>query len=220
MKSLCIWMAILILPAAAGAADLCAKVKAGVEIKALSFENGTVKASGTWRVGEDSVGAMLEYRLQSDRQWAESRSGTSGTWEISLPWDKCYRSGFRVDVFPTLKVGNLLVHCTENGGSAVQIFMASCAPSVALGPCQWECSEESPTQCSGTCTGTAKGGNGNLVALQGVNGKDFQVIEGPPRGPWSWSVTCSPGDKVSFKVRDQSGTGGFSNEAEWPCGKE
>jgi len=219
MKTLSLSMAILTLPAAAGAADLCANVKAAATITDLTFADGVVKASGTWQVGEDSVGAMVEFRLQGDRQWAESHSGTTGTWQISLPWDKCYRSGFRVDVFPTLKLGDVLVHCTENGKAAIREFTGSCLPSADLGLCQWECSDEAPAHCTGTCTGTAKGGTGTLVALQGKNDKDYQVVDGPPRGPWSWPVVCAPGDKVSFKVRDLAGTGGFSNVAERLCGK-
>jgi hypothetical protein len=220
MKSLHVWMAFLFLPAAAGAAGLCANVKAGVTITNVSYADGIMKASGTWQVGEDSVGAMVEYRLQSDRQWAESRSGTSGTWEVSLPWKQCDRSTLRVDVFPSLKVGDVLVHCTENGKSTTRNFVVSCAPTAELGPCQWECAEEPAPRCSGTCTGTAKGGAGLLMAMQGINGEGFQIVEGPAKGPWTWTVACAPGDKVSFRVRDQAGTGVFSKLAERPCGAE
>jgi len=220
MKSLHAWIALLLLPAAARAENLCASVKAGVTITNVSWAAGVLKASGTWQVGEESPGAMLEYRVQSDRQWAESRSGKSGNWEVSLPWTSCDRSTFRVDVFPSLKLGDVLVHCTENGKSTKQSFNVSCAPTAELGPCQWECVEEPAPRCSGTCTGTAKGGAGLLLAMQGINGQGFQVVEGPSQGPWTWTVTCAPGDKVSFKVRDQGGTGLFSKAAERSCGQE
>jgi len=220
MKALRICMALLILPVAAGAANLCSNVKAGVTITDVIYADGMMKASGTWQVGEDSPGAMVEYRIQSDRQWAESRSGTSGNWQVSLPWTQCDRSTLRVDVFPSLKVGDVLVHCTENGKFATRRFNVSCAPEAELGPCQWECSEEEPARCSGTCTGTVKGGVGIILAMLGANGEDFQVIEGPPQGPWTLTVTCAPGEKVSFKVRDRSGSGLFSAVAELPCGKE
>ena len=220
MKSLHLWLAVLILPAVAGAENLCSQVKAGVTITGVSHADGILKAAGTWEVGEESPGAMVEYRIQSDRQWAESRSGKAGTWEVSLPWTACDRSTLRVDVFPSLKAGDILVHCTENGKFATRRFVVSCAPKAELGPCQWECSEEAPARCAGTCIGTGKGGAGPLVAMRGLNGKDFQVIEGPPQGPWTWAVTCTHGDKVSFAVRDKSGTGILSSVAELPCGEE
>jgi len=220
MKNLLVWMAILGFPAATKAENPCVHVKAGVAITKVAWADGMLKASGTWQVGEESAGAMVEYRIQSDRQWAESRSGTSGNWEVSLPWTACDRSTLRVDVFPSLKVGDLLVHCTENGKWAKQSFNVSCAPTAELGPCQWECAEEPAPLCSGHCTGTAKGGAGFLVAMQGINGQGFQLVEGPAQGPWTWTVTCAPGDKISFKVRDQGGTGLFSKAAERSCGQE
>jgi hypothetical protein len=56
--------------------------------------------------------------------------------------------------------------------------------------------------------------------MQGVNGKNYQIVEGAPQGPWTWTVTCAPGDMVSFLVRDKAGTGVLSAVAELPCGKE
>jgi len=220
MKSLHAWIALLLLPAAAGAESLCAKAQAGVTITNVSWAAGILKASGTWQVGEESAGAMLEYRVQSDRQWAESRMGKSGNWEVALPWTFCDRSTLRVDVFPSLKLGDVLVHCTENGKSTKQSFNVSCVPTAELGACQWECAEEPAPRCSGTCTGMAKGGAGSYVAMQGINGQGFQVVEGPPQGPWTWTVACAPGDKVLFAVRDRGGTGPMSKTAERPCGRE
>jgi hypothetical protein len=209
----------MMLPVAAWGADLCAGATSGATITGVSYADGIVTASGTWRVGENAAGALVEYRIQSDRQSAETRSGASGSWEVALPYTSCDRNTFRVYVFPAFKKGDVLVHCTENGQSAAQSFMISCQPTAELGPCEWECSEGPPARCSGICAGTAKGGRGGLAGLQGINGEGFQAVEASAEGRWTLTVTCSPGDQVSFKVRDRSGLGAFSNVAQWPCGK-
>jgi hypothetical protein len=43
------------------------------------------------------------------------------------------------------------------------------------------------------------------------------VAEG--EGPFTQAVTCMPGQKISFKVRDRDGRGLWSNVAELGCGK-
>lgn len=226
MKILSLWTVLLLLPAVAPASppksDVCAGAKGAVTIESVSFADGLLKAAGTWRVGEGRVGALVEYRIQSDRQAAEVRSGPEGTWEAALPYDRCGRSVLRVDVFPSVKSGAVQVHCLADGQAVTRSFQVDCTPAAGIGPCQWECAEEQgkPDWCSGSCTATAKGGEGSLVAMIGMNDKDYQLVEGPEFGPWTAAVTCAAGDKVSFKVRDHVGSGAFSNVAELPCGKE
>jgi hypothetical protein len=219
MKSPYLWLAFLTLPTAAAAANPCANLKAGVTIAEISHADGVMKASGTWEVGEGVPSALVEYRIQGDRYWVESRTGTSGAWQVSIPWTQCNRSSLRVDVLPSVKVGDVLVYCWENVKATSQRFVVNCAPTAELGPCQWECSDEKPLRCSGTCTGTGQGGTGYLVGMYGVNGESYQFSEAT-EGVWTWTVTCAPGDKVSFRVRDKSGSGVLSEVAERLCGQE
>jgi len=44
-------------------------------------KDGQVVASGTWEVSGGATGAMLEFRIDNERYQAETRTGTSGTWE-------------------------------------------------------------------------------------------------------------------------------------------
>lgn len=216
-------MSLLLSPGRSGAADFCATAGATVTLTDLTWteEDGLVRAKGAWTAGEGAAGVEVEYRVQSDRQWAEWRSGASGSWEVAFPYSVCRRNTFQVDVSPSFKSGSVLVHCLNQGRAvATRDFVISCQAQAQIGPCQWECEEGPPARCSGLCTGTARKGVGGLVALVGVNDQDYQVAEGPVKGPWSVPVTCAPGDRVTFKVRDRDGTGGFSNIAEQPCGKE
>jgi hypothetical protein len=228
MKILSLWTVLLLLPAVAPASppksDVCAGAKGAVTIETVSFADGVVKAAGTWRVGEGRAGALIEYRIQSDRQAAEVHSGPAGTWEAALPYGHCGRSVLRVDAFPSVKSGELQVHCLADGQAATRSFEVDCSPAADLGPCQWECAEpageKGKTFCSGSCTATARGGEGSLVAMIGVDDEDYQLVEGPEFGPWTATVTCEPGHRVTFKVRDHVGSGAFSKVAELPCGKE
>ena len=73
----------------AGAADVCANAKAGVTISDAAWADGVLNASGTWQAGEGTTGVMMEYRIESDREWVELRAGTSGTWEVTIPYRDC-----------------------------------------------------------------------------------------------------------------------------------
>lgn len=221
MKNAVLWISLsLLLPSLAGAADVCAAARAGLTITDFSVEEGMVKARGTWEVGEGSPGVLIEYRIDQDRYQLESWSGAAGTWEFIQAFPACDRHTVRVNAFPSVKDGARVVHCVENVGSVTRTFDLSCAPVADLGLCEWECSEGPPARCAGTCTGTGRSGVRGKVALRGINDDNYELVEGPRQGPWTFTVTCAPGERVSFKLRDNDGTGAFSNVAERPCGVE
>ena len=204
----------------AGAADVCANAKAGVTISDAAWADGVLNASGTWQAGEGTTGVMMEYRIESDREWVELRAGTSGTWEVTIPYRDCGRNTFQAEAIPGVKNGAAQVQCLGKGQAATRNFMVDCSPVATFGSCEWECEEGPPARCTGQCTGTGRGGIGNLMGMLGVNGKDYVYGEGPPEGPWTAIVTCSPGDKVTFMVRDKGGAGAPSKVVEHPCGQE
>jgi hypothetical protein len=222
MKKLSILLFLLSMPAAAGAAEVCASAGAGVAITDISIQNGLLKASGTW-TAQGASGVLLEYRIDSDRMQTESRTGTSGTWEYTEPVEKiprCGRHTLRVFVFPSVTDGTRLAHCLERSQSDPRNFNISCAPVASLGFCEWECADEPEPRCAGLCSGSARGGSVQKVASWGLNGTNFEEIkERTPEGTWTFHVTCSPGDKVSFKVRDLGGSRETSNVAERSCGE-
>jgi hypothetical protein len=222
MKKFSVLLFLLSMPAVAGAAEVCASTGAGVAIKDVSVQDGILKASGTWTAqGASSV--LLEYRIDSDRMQTESRTGTSGTWEYAesigrIP--RCGRHTFRVFVFPSVKDGSRLAHCLEQSQSDPRNFNVSCAPVASLGLCEWECADEPEPRCAGICNGSARGGSVQKVASWGLNNANFaEIKERTPEGNWPFQVLCSPGDKVSFKVRDLGGSQETSNVAERLCGQ-
>lgn len=202
------------------AAEVCANAKAGVTISNVTWADGVLKASGTWTAGEGIAGVSMEYRIESDREWLESYSGTSGSWEVAIPYRDCGRNTFQAESIPSVKSGSALVQCLGKGQAMTRNFTVDCSPVATFGSCQWECEEGPPAQCTGHCSGTGRGGTGTLLGIMGVNGKDYAYGEGPAQGPWTAVVTCSPGDKVTFMVRDKGGAGVPSKVVEHPCGQE
>jgi hypothetical protein len=51
-----------------------------------------------------------------------------------------------------------------------------------------------------------------------VNGDAWQAAAEAGEGPFIQAVTCVPGQRISFKVRDRNGRGLWSNVAELGCG--
>jgi hypothetical protein len=221
VKILGIGFVLALLPSLA-VAGVCDGVKAEVSLASVSFADGVMKASGTWNVGEGGQGVIIEYRIQSDRQALEIRPGASGEWSVELPYTRCGRNTFQVQAFPLAKTGEVQGACLESGSKALRDFDIDCRPKATLGPCRWECvgEKDQPARCSGTCQAAATGGVAAFVGMFRIADRDFQVLEGPERGPWSLALTCSPGERIEFKVRDHFGTGAFSNVAEAACGKE
>lgn len=222
MKKLAILLFLLSMPAAAVAAEVCASAGAEVSIREVSVQEGVLKAAGTW-TAQGASGVLLEYRIDSDRMQTESRAGASGTWEYAEPVEKiprCGRHTLRVFVFPSVTDGPRLSHCLERSQSDPRSFEVSCAPVASLGLCDWECVDEPEPRCAGICSGSARRGSLQKVASWGLNGTNFEEIkERTPEGGWTFQVTCSPGDKVSFKVRDLGGSRETSNVAERLCGQ-
>jgi hypothetical protein len=85
-----------------------------------------------------------------------------------------------------------------------QDFEYSCAPVAELLDCQWQCSGGNDGKCSGTCTATARRGTPGYAPYWGVNGEGWRTSEeASAAGPWTQPVTCSIGQRISFKVRDR-----------------
>lgn len=210
-------------PLSAQSSNPCTGARAAVEISGVTVDEMIVKSQGTWRAEGSAVGVMLEYRLDSDRAQSETRTTATGPWSFTFDYSnefkKCGRHTLRVYAFPVVKDGDRLVHCLGQGQSTPSPFSIACEARVKIEHCDWECSDQEPPGCTGICTGSARsGGAPGLVAFQGLNDKDYKTVEGPPTGPWSWSVICNAGERVSFKVRDQLGIGAWSNVAERLCG--
>jgi hypothetical protein len=209
-----------LLPAgAARAADTCAAASTAVAVAEVSFADGVVTAHGSWEVkGASSV--MLEYRIDQDRHQSEVRPGSSGTWEVTQAFALCGQHTLRVYAFPAVQEGGRLVHCLERGVSQPGRFTVSCAPVARIDACTWQCAGEgAERRCAGTCTGSATGGRGLPIPFWGLDGAGFQAVPPPAAGPWTQAVSCTPGQRVSFKVRDRHGAGAWSEVVEKACGE-
>lgn len=209
----------LLLPAAARAADSCAAASAAVAVTEVVFADGVVTAHGSWEV-QGAGSAMLEYRIDQDRLQSEVRPGAAGTWEVTQAFALCGPHTLRVYAFPAVQEGGRLVHCLERGASQPARFTVSCAPVARIDGCSWECAGEgAERRCTGTCTASASGGRSLPMPFWGLDGAGFQAVPPPSAGPWTQPVSCTPGQRVSFKVRDRNGAGAWSAVAERACGE-
>lgn len=210
-------------PAAAGTGDeLCKQAKSAVTVDRLTIEDGIVKASGTWQVSGNAVGALVEYRIDADRWASETHMGSKGTWEFSeaLKWEKCGHYAFRVYAYPGVNLRGNPFHCLDNESSAPWRVDLPCGALAQIQACAWECGEGDGNQCVGSCTGVATSGVPPYAAAWGVNDRDYKTMEGVSPGPWTQVVQCAPGEKISFKVRDRNGRGRLSPPAELACGTQ
>lgn len=206
--------------AAADITELCAAVTSTVQIAAAPYTDGLLAAHGSWEV-TGTAAVMLEYRIDQDRLQSEVRTGTSGTWEVKLPFKLCGPHTLRVFAFPVAQDGTRLAHCLERGASTPSRFTISCAPGAEITACAWECSEEAGGRhCSGSCTASVSGGRPPYLPFWGADGAGFQPVQPPGPGPWTQPVACAAGQKISFKVRDFHGTGAWSPQVERDCGQE
>jgi hypothetical protein len=211
----------LALPAtAADTTSLCAATRSTVKIAEAPYTDGLLTAHGSWEV-IGAAAVMLEYRIDQDRLQSEVRMGTSGTWEVTLPFKLCGPHTLRVFAFPVAQDGTRLAHCLERGSSTPSRFTISCAPVAEISACVWECAEaDGGRHCTGSCTAAVSGGRPPYLPFWGVDGADFQPVQPPGPGPWTQPVACAAGQKISIKVRDFHGTGAWSAMVERDCGRE
>lgn len=218
---------LLAVPAAADTAgDLCEATRSTVAISeiAVAGEEG-VQSRGTWQVEGGAAGVLLEYRTDNDRIRMESMAGMAGTWSFTEEkvMGGCGRHTLRVYAFPYVERDGRQVYCMKQVSSTPQSFEISCAPVAEIGDCQWECAAGPEGRCTGTCTASARRGRLAYQPHWEISGAKATASEPAPEsaseGPWTRAVTCAPGEKVTFKVRDRDGRGLWSNVAERACGK-
>jgi len=201
------------------ASGLCTQVGIDVVNAGLKYENGIVSASGSWTApGGPAKGVLLEYRLDSDRYQAETQTGTSGKWKYSEKYKDCGYHVLEIVAFPSVVEDGRTTYCLPLGKTVKAFFQLPCqAMTSSLDCAGWSCKDG---HCTGTCSGNAAGGDWGYVPLFGID--DANYVNPPSatqKGPWNQTVTCAPGQRVSFKARDRLGAGGFSPVAEQPCGK-
>jgi len=220
-----LWISLLVgcmAAAPAMAADPCSTATVSVTITDLKLGEDSLAVNGTWQVGGGAVGVLMDFRINNARGPIESRSGTSGSWDfpqLELIDKSCGYYELRITAYPSVQDGPRLIHCVAQGSSIPRPFQISCAPSVEIVDCQWECGGGEAPQCSGICSASARLGRPGYVPFWGVNGESWQQgAETPSEGPWSQPVTCSPGQRISFKVRDRNGRGLWSEVDEIGCG--
>lgn len=209
-------------PSAATEQDLCSTATAAVTVGELAVEESFVDAKGSWQAGGGASGVMLEYRIDQDRFESETWLGAAGAWSVvrmKAKDQRCGRHTLRVYAYPSVQDGGRQLHCLGRATSAARQFEISCAPIAEIVDCQWECSGGQVPHCNGICTATASRGKLSYVPFWGTDGEEWQQgTEATAAGPWNQVVACSPGQRISFKVRDRDGRGLWSNVDEIGCG--
>lgn len=206
-------------PCSLFAQGACAGRAGAAAIASLQVAGTTVKAAGTFQASPGTNHLGIEYRIDGDRQQMEVRSGETGHWDVTLPFPHCGRHVLRVYAFAAIDgEGGVQTLCFEGAPSKTQSFEIACVPEAKLDRCDWKCTQGAEATCTGTCTGSGSGGMGALGGLLGVNDAGYQSLDGPAGGPWTGRVTCKPGDRVTFLVRDRSGIGTPSKKVEVDCG--
>jgi hypothetical protein len=204
--------------------NLCPAATASATITELTVKESVIESKGTWQAGGGAPGVVLEYRFDSDRLQSENQAGPAGTWHITqdLAGYGCGKITLRVTAVPYVQEGVSQVHCLNRSTFVKQTFEISCAPVAEIVDCRWECDGGTGGKtpgCTGTCTGSARRGKLSYLPSWGVNGDAWQSAAQSGEGPFTQAVTCMPGQKISFKVRDRDGRGLWSNVAELGCGK-
>jgi len=216
-----VWvLLILTLTVPAVADDRCSTATAGVTIDDLTVEGDVLTAKGTWQAGGDATGVLLEYRVDGDRLRAETWSGASDSWTVvrmDPQVEDCGQHALRMYVFPSIQDGKHQRVCLSRSLSTMRQFDIACNPIAEIADCQWQCSGGNDGSCTGTCTASVRRGSPGYVPYWGVNGEGWQSSEASSAvGPWSQPVTCKPGQRISFKVRDRKSR--WSNVDEVGCG--
>ncbi len=199
---------------------VCASVSAQGAGTKVSLADGALTAEGTWSVAGGAVGALIDYRIDNDRWFAETRTGASGPWNLRIKFNDCGLFRIRIYVFPAVEAGGRQVHCLDKVHSSYLDFENFCGPEVAVTGCDWECEDDPEPHCGGTCSGSARGGTPPYAVFHGLNNQGYEMATSESKGHWTVPVACTPGEKVSFKVRDQGGIGGFSRPVEIVCGAQ
>lgn len=201
--------------------NVCADASATVIVEQVGMDGEEFTAKGTWSAGGNAVGALLEYRIDSDRMAAEARLGPGGTWETRIGGKACGRHYFRVTALPLAPDGSRHAVCLSKPATQNEDYDDECLAPVSLSQCEWDCREGPDAVCVGRCLGSVEGAAGNRFVPQVRVGAEvlFKTAEAASPGPWWLTLNCSRGEKVAFRVREASGRRDYSLPVEIDCGR-
>jgi hypothetical protein len=205
-------------PPGRGAKGKCIGAGITFDLEKAVAAGGDLTAGGSWKVDGTADGVFLEVRVNSNRYHAEQQQGTAGHYTYQTDFSRCGLEVVRVFASPTVRDGGREIQCLARGHSVFKKIDIDCTPTARILNCSWDCADDPAQGCAGTCTADAKGGDRSLIGLWGVNDTDFESVGGPPFGPWTAVVRCKPGERVTFRARDDGGSGHFSAPAEIACG--
>ena len=204
--------------------DVCKETKVDVALADLTAKDGILKANGTFKASGPVGTVLLEYRIDSDRHQAADGAAISGDWNFEEKFTLCGRHALRVVGYVSVPVGDRHVYCLQNGSFAKRSFVVDCTPHAAIESCTWSCTKGAQAACTGTCTATATGGfssaGGGYIPYWGLDDKDYVGKMEPSNGPFTSTVSCKPGQRVSFKAKSFPSASFYSEAAEIPCGEK
>ncbi len=192
----------------------CDQATAGATVARGGMVGGEVVANGTWESGGGATGVLLEYRIDSDRYFAETRLGSRGEWAARFPYELCGDHRLRVFAFPLVGAGEHRTVCLGASRSAVAPFQNHCGtvPSFA---CEWRCEG---AECTGSCSAAVSGGEGPFTLMVNSGRSGFREAAPAGPGPFEFEVRCRAGDAVRLRARGGAANRGFSPAVELKCG--
>jgi hypothetical protein len=197
----------------------CVGARVEVAMADLIAADDRLRAHGTWTAGGGATGVALEYRIDSNRHQAEILAGKQGgdwRFEESADTVECGRHALRVWAYPVVDEDWGQRVCLTSGTSAQKTVQISCTPRARIESCTWQCPQGAAGSCTGSCTGTASHGHPGYVPFWGIGEAEKNGPYGA--GPWTQDLTCKAGERITFRVRDGSGYGLWSQKMERICG--
>jgi hypothetical protein len=194
----------------------CPEAAVTAALSAAQHDGGDLHLSGRFTAGGTAAGALVEYRVDSDRYRAETRAGKEGALESVFPFKLCGDHVARLAVYPLVADGDRQAICLARSAQAVARFNVSCGAELRFGDCRWQCDEASGA-CTGSCVATVRG-EGDFKVVMSVAQAAFQPVGEAGPGPFHIALSCRAGESIRLRARSlrASRYGGF---AEHVCGQ-
>ena len=198
----------------------CSNTSATVTINSVEHScPDQLDADGSWTVS-NADGVQLNYFVDEELYQEEDLLGSSGSWIFGDIFDGSNGTyEFTVNACPRVWNGTGYTVCNQHCATDTQSFTVGSSPAASITGCFWDC-DFNTNDCTGTCEGTATGGESPYRARWGVQGS-FKILWEPWSGyqtpPFnSPELSCTVGDDVYLEVEDSCGSRDRSGS--WPCG--
>lgn len=194
----------------------CPEASVTAELTSASQAGDTLQVRGRISSAGTTTGALVEYRVDSDRYRSEILQIREGPIESAFPFKLCGDHVAQLWIYPLVTDGGRQAVCLGRSAQVKATFNSPCGAEALFDSCEWRCDQAK--NCNGTCQVSVHGEAGSFLLMSSVAESPFRPVGPAGPGPFKLALSCRAGAEITVRARG-AGSKSFSGAAKHVCGE-